>query len=174
METQRKDYAMRTIILAASAALTLGGPALADGPHRFGGGVNYWVALKDIKVDDIDDKGFSHLVTYQYRGSLWGLGLDAEMLPDRFGRDAYAGQAYLIVGSGLYGAAGVGIVRTGGDFADDPFFVFRAGIDLELLPSLRLDINAQYRFNETADLKDDDRDIDTNTLFLGAALRLAF
>lgn len=165
---------MRTAWLAWLVAIGMFGSAMAQGSHRIGGGVNYWVALDDIEIDDIDEDGFSYLVSYQYRGRLLGLGLDAEMLPDRFGEDAYAGQAYLIVGAGIYAAAGIGIVHTDGDFADDPFFSLRAGLDIEVLPSLRLDISAQYRFNDETDLEDSDTNIDTDTLFLGAALRLAF
>ena len=56
---------------------------------------------------------------------------------------------------------------------NEPFFALRAGLNLELLPRIFVDISANYRFNDTAELKDEDTDIDTDTIFLGAALRFA-
>ena len=166
---------MKTRILAVALALGAAAAWGAEGAGvRFGGGVNYWVALDDIDVKDVDDSGFSYLLSLQFRGEWAGLGLDAEMLPDRFGEDAYAGQAYLLLGKTLYAGAGIGMNYTDGDFADEPFFSLRAGLDFELLPRLNLDIYANYRFNDKAQFEDSDTDIDTDTVFLGAALRLAF
>ena len=42
-----------------------------------------------------------------------------------------------------------------------------------MLPSLYADLSVNYRFNDEADLEDDDRNIDTDTLFLGAAVRFS-
>jgi hypothetical protein len=156
-------------VLVATAA-----PTDARAELRIGAGVNYWVMLDDIEVDDIDESGFSYLATLQLRGDLLGLGVDVELMPDRFGEDVYSGQAYLIVGKGIYGAAGIGIDSVDGEFADDPFFSLRLGLDLELLTGLHLDISANYRFNEKTNLDDLPDTIDTDTIFLGAALRLAF
>ena len=166
---------MKKAMLALLLALGAAGAWGAEGSGvRFGAGANYWVALDDIDVKDVDDSGFSYLLSLQYRGEWAGIGLDAEMLPDRFGEDSYAGQAYLLLGKTLYAGAGVGLNYTDGKFADDPFFSLRAGLDLELLPRLHLDIYANYRFNDKAQFEDSETDIDTDTVFLGAALRLGF
>lgn len=166
---------MRILRWLVLAGLIVGAAAWSDeGRFRLGAGANYWVALDDIDVDDVDENGFSYLVSLQLRNEMAGLGLDAEMMPERFGKDAYAGQVYFILGKGVYAGAGIGMNLVDGEFASEPFYSLRAGIDLELLPSLHLDISANYRFNDTADLKDDDREIDTDTIFLGACLRLAF
>ncbi|MFP4353243.1 MAG: hypothetical protein ACLFRP_09220 [Puniceicoccaceae bacterium] len=165
---------MRKAISAALAASVIAAySGFAAGEHRIGAGANYWVTLDDLDVDDIDDSGFSYLVTYQYRDGLWGLELNAEFLPDRFGENAWAPEAYLIFGDSIYAAAGIGIVHTDGDFESSPFYALRAGFDLEIFSGLHLDISANYRFNDTADLSDSDTRIDTDTVFLGAALRLA-
>lgn len=148
-------------------------PALAGGAHRIGVGANYWTAVEDIDESDVDEDGFSYLASYQYRPGILGFEIDAEMLPDRYGEDTYAPQAYVILGKGLYAAAGAGILLVDNEWADDPFYSFRAGLELELLPSLYVDINANYRFNETTDLEASTTDIDTDTVFLGAAVRLA-
>jgi opacity protein-like surface antigen len=141
--------------------------------HRIGVGVNYWFALDDLD-SDIDENGFSYLASYQWRPSVIGLQLDFEMLPDRFGEDAYAPAAYVIFGKAIYAAAGVGIVNQDGDWADDPFFALKAGLDLNILANLYVDIAVSYRFDADTQLDDAVDDISTDTLFLGAALRLGF
>jgi opacity protein-like surface antigen len=145
----------------------------ASGNHRIGVGANYWVALDDLD-SDIDDDGFSYLVTYQFRAGLLGLQLDAEILPDRFGEDAYAPAAYLVLGGAIYAAAGAGIINQDDEWADDPFYAFKVGLDMELAPNVFLDIAGSYRFDSETDLDDAVDDIDTDTVFLGAALRMAF
>jgi len=163
---------MKKLTLLTLLLLLCCTPALAD--HRIGGGVNYWVAIDDIHVDDIDKNGLSYLASYQYRATLIGLQADVEFLPDLFGENAVAPAAYLLIGSAIYGAAGVGIVNYDGEWADDPFFALKVGLDLEVLPSIYLDISGSFRFSSKYDLGDAVDAIDTDTVFLGAAVRLGF
>ena len=167
---ERKMTIFRVVLVLF---LLLAYPAAnASAEHRLGGGVNYWVMLDDID-DGFDDKGLSYLVSYQYWAGLLGVELDVELLPDRLDETAVAPQAYLLVGKGIYGGAGIGIINSGGDFADKPFFALKAGVNLELLPSTFVDISANYRFSDKEDLNDDNKNIDTDTVFLGAAFRFA-
>lgn len=169
---------MKIRMIAAVCAVLVGAGISAraevETPHRLGGGVNYWTALDDIDVHDIDDDGFGYVLSYQYKPELLGIGVDVEMLPDRFGEDSFAPQAYLLVGGVIYAGAGIGIIYADEDFAEDPFYSFRAGLDLEVVPQLHLDIYGQYRFESGEDIAADDseKNIDTDTIFLGAALRL--
>ncbi|NCA82402.1 MAG: hypothetical protein EOM72_06605 [Opitutae bacterium] len=144
-----------------------------DNAHRIGVGANYWMALDDLD-EDFDDNGLSYLASYQYWPTLIGLQADVEFLPDMFGEDAIAPAAYLLLGKAIYAAAGVGIVNQDGEWADDPFFALKVGLDLEVLPSLYLDISGSYRFNSEVDLEDAFDAIDTDTVFLGAAVRIGF
>lgn len=169
---------MKIRMIAAVCAVLVGAGlsarADADTPHRLGAGVNYWTVLDDIDVHEIDDDGFGLVLSYQYKPDLFGFGVDLEILPDRFGDDSFAPQAYVLVGGLIYAGAGIGIVHDGDDFADDPFFSFRAGVDIELVPRLHLDIYGQYRFESRHDLhtdKDNEERIDTDTIYLGAAVR---
>lgn len=143
--------------------------------HRIGGGVNYWVALEDIEVGDnkLDDDGLAFFGSYQYWPGLFGLEVDVEFLPDRFGESAVSPQAYLLLGKGIYAGVGIGTTYTDSDFVDDPFFALKAGFNLELLPGIYADIYGNYRFNDTADFDNEDSDIDTDTVFLGVAVRIA-
>jgi len=159
------------LVIVVLVSMT-GSPVLAA-DHRIGGGLNYWVALDDVDISDVDDDGFSYLVSYQYWPGLLGLEVDLEILPDRFGETAVAPQAFVLIGRNVYGGAGIGMQYRDGDFADEPFFAFRAGLNLELLPGVWGDFYATYRFNDATDLDNEHTDIDTDTVFLGAMVRLA-
>lgn len=150
-------------------------PAVAQS-QRIGFGAHYWVTVDDVEVDNIDEDGLSYLVSYQFGAdTMTKFELGLEVFPDGFAgttETTYAPQAFLLFGSALYGGVGVGINYADGDFADDPFYALRAGLDLELAPSLFLDINGNYQFLEW-DSKAFDN-IDTDTVTLGASLRIGF
>jgi hypothetical protein len=150
--------------------------AEAEVHHRIGGGVHYWTALDDIDVDDVDESGFAYVISYQLRpASLIKFGVDLEILPEEFGGapdPVYAPQAYVIIGAGIYAGLGIGGYYTDGEFAEDPFYTLRAGLDFCILPKFYLDINVNYRFEEWDDIKTVDEDVSSDTLTLGAALRL--
>ncbi|MHB1349952.1 MAG: hypothetical protein ACYCYR_08775 [Desulfobulbaceae bacterium] len=165
---------MRMILTALLiAGLGLFCSDLWAGEHRIGGGANYWVTVDDLDDDDLDESGLSYFLSYQQWWNFLGLEADLELLPDRFGETAFAPQAYLLFGGTLYGGAGIGLMNIDGDFADEPFFALRAGLNLELLPGTFLDLSANYRFNDSEELEDERTDIDADTVFLGAALRFA-
>lgn len=146
------------------------------GNHQIGIGAHYWQTLDDIDIGDIDEDGVSWLVSYQYRPTLLGLGLDVEAREFSFlGKDEtlYEPQAYVILGGIIYVAGGVGGYYYDGEFAEDPFYFGRAGIDIQIL-MVHLDIHAIYRFEEWSNFDDAVDGIDTDTLSLGAAIRLEF
>ena len=154
--------------------LCIGGAVSQAQDHQFSAGMHYWKVIDDIDVTNMDDDGFSYFFHYRYR--FYGpmrIELGLERLPDRFGAAAYAPQAFLIAGNRIYAGAGVGAIYTDSSFADEPFFAIKAGVALPLLLWLRLDLSAQYRFNDFADLRDEDRKIGTDTVFLGGALRFS-
>lgn len=162
-------------LIAAMGLLVLAGSALAEGDHRVGVGAHYWTTVDDIDVRDVDEDGVSWLLSYQYWPSVFGVEAAVEWFESGFAgsdEDVYAPQAYLLVGSLLYGAVGIGGYYSDGDWADNPFYAFRAGLNLQLLPRLFLDINANYRFEDWEGLEGSD--IDSDTITLGAVARMAF
>lgn len=161
----------KLLTMAMVAGMLVFAGSLQAGEHRIGAGANYWVALDDIDSDEADDDGFSYLLSYQHWWDFLGVEVDMEILPDRFGESASAPEAYILLGGTIYGGVGMGLVRSGGSFADDPFYALRAGLNLELLPSVYVDISANYRFNDSTQFENDETDIDTDTVFLGAAVR---
>lgn len=174
-----KAMAVVAGMIAVGAGLS---PAMAAGgadvrPHRVGVGAVYWRAVEDVDINNVDQDGVSWMGSYQYRPGWVGAEVGVEAFGEGFGGASdtvLAPQAYLILGKGLYAAAGVGTYYTDGEFSNRPFYGLRAGLDAEILPFLRIDLNANYRFDDWANLSDSARDIGTDTVMLGAALRLAF
>ena len=161
------------------AGAVLAAPAASE-RHRIGGGVHYWRTVEELDAADfdVDEDGIAWLVSYQYlAGEYFKLELDVEFLPADFvgiQDDTLAPQAFALLGAGLYGGLGVGTFYTDSNFADDPFYVIRAGFDIEVLPAVRLDINANYHFADFDSISDVDDNVDTDTVTLGAMLRIAF
>ncbi len=145
--------------------------------HRIGGGVHYWLSIDDIEEDDVDENGLAFILSYQYQmAGFFKLEGNLEFLDEGYaGSDelVLSPQLYFLIGRGLYGGVGIGINYSAGEFADDPFFALRAGVDFEILPSIFLDIHANYRF-EKWDFEKIEEDIDTDTITLGAIVRFEF
>lgn len=147
---------------------------------QLGVGAHYWRTLDDIKDGgQFDDDGVAYMATVQLGwNDFVKFEGDLEVFPDGFAGtedSAYAPQAYLIVGSTIYAGLGVGTVYSS-DFEDDvtdPFYVLRAGLNLELLPNIFLDVNANYHFLEWEEIEGVEDDIDSDTVILGAAVRVA-
>ncbi len=141
--------------------------------NRVGAGFSY-CQFVSTPGEDGDESGLSFNASYQRRGDLLGVELAAELFPYRLDGDAWAPQAYLLVGSGIYAGLGVGIMSVDGKWADAPFIALRAGWNFEIRSNIFLDISASYRFAEDERLEDEEIDIDADTFSLGAAVRFGF
>jgi opacity protein-like surface antigen len=152
--------------------------ARAESGDLFGVGANYWTMLDNIDVHSIDNNGFSWLLTYQFNlAPLFKFETDVEMFPEGFQgvpSASYAPEVYLVIGSWIYGAVGAGILYADNEFADDPFYALRAGLDFELVPQVHLDLNLNYRFAEWTTKDAITEDISADTMMLGAAVRIEF
>lgn len=157
-------------MLAFAMLLTCGA---ARAENRVGAGVHYWQFLS-TPGEDGDESGLSFFASYQRRGGLLSLELAVELFPYRLDGDAWAPQAYLLIGSGLYAGIGVGIMNVDGEWADDPFLAVRAGMNFEVRSGIFLDISASYRFSPNERLEEQGIDIDADTVSLGAAVRFRF
>ncbi len=166
----------RVVVATGVLALALGGTVQAQTSSRIGLGFHYWKALKDVSANDVDENGLGWLISYKLvPSSLLNFQADVEMLPDGYAgsdKKVFAPQISVIAGSSFYGAVGIGMLYSDGDFADDPFYALRVGADMELLPRLFADVNVNYRF-ENWDYSDVESNIDMDTLTLGAVIRLA-
>ena len=169
-----------TLLVASMGLLGMAAAALAQEQkwqNQLGVGVHYWTTVKNIDVNDVDKNGFSYLAMYQLHYGWVGIEADVEWFQKGFGgaeKDVFQPQAYFILGKVVYAAAGIGGYFTDGKFADKPFYAFRVGLDIPLFSILHLDINANYRFENWDDLSTAGKSVDTDTITLGAAARLAF
>jgi hypothetical protein len=150
------------IITAAIACLLPGLTTDAAAGSSLGGGVHYLKNLGDIEENGFDTNAFSILGSYQWAGPLLKLEADVEYVFDFFGTDegAWMPQAYVLVGGLIYGGAGIGTTYFDGDWASDPFYNLRGGVNLSL-GGMGLDVFATYLFwsdEELEDLTNDDWD----------------
>ena len=168
-------YALASIVVLLSVSLA---PVTAETHYEVGVGAHYWRTLHDLDLDGVEEDGVAWYASLQIvPAALLRFEFDLEMLPEKFagGRDnVVAPAAYVVVGTGIYGALGIGGYYSDGSFEDDPFYAVRAGLVIELLPSLHIDINANYRVNEWEAVRQIDENLDTDTITLGAAARLQF
>ncbi|MBN1424301.1 hypothetical protein JXA88_07075 [Candidatus Fermentibacteria bacterium] len=174
----------RTIGVAAwLAVVVLITPAHAQGHHKIGAGLHYWKTIDEIDVETLEgasikDNGVSWILSYQYSSNpLVTFEADILIMPETYGAAesgyrVWGPQAMILVGPMIYGGIGVGIYRAGDEWAPNPFFPLRVGVDLEILPKICLDINANYRI-EKWNMHYTEEDIDTDTVTLGAVVRLS-
>jgi len=164
--------------LACMVAAPCATRGASDTLHYLGIGVQYWQTVEDIKLTDVDEDGFSWILTYQMKPArLLKVEVDLEMMPDDYaGSDdtVVAPQAYILLGTGIYAGLGAGFYLADGKIEEDPFLALRAGLCSELFPSLFIDFSANYRFDQWSDLNNSGTDVDTDTVTLGFAARLEF
>lgn len=150
----------------------------AEAEVRVGGGIHYWTAVGNIEVNNINitDNGTSFLGSVQFvPGGLFKLEGNLEYFTEGFGganAGAIAPQAFVLLGSGLYGGLGIGVTYND-ELQDskwsDPFYIARVGLDIEVLPKIHLDVNANYQFNSFTQIDGANKD----SITLGAIARIA-
>lgn len=149
---------------------------VAAAEKRLGFGARYFRTIDDLDdegFDDIEDDGYSLVGSLQIapRG-LFSFLFDLEYFEDGYGgasADTLSPQALVVIGHGLYAGVGVG-VNYSDDLPDelsDPFYIARAGFQMELVPRIFLDINANYHANAFEALDE----ADTDAVTLGALVR---
>lgn len=167
--------AYKWLVFGVALMIAFTTTSFAQKNSRLGVGANYWTAVDDIEWDEFEDDGISYFASYQYWPSLFGFEIAGEYRPDGVGdEDIYAPQVFLLVGQAFYAGAGVGINYANSEWADDPFYALKAGLNLELVPAIYLDIFATYRFSDFDEVGFGDDEIDTDTVYLGAAVRFGF
>lgn len=159
-----------TLVLAAGAV------APARGETLLGVGVHSWRTVSDVRREgfgNIQRSGVSYLLSYQIHPiPLLRFELDGEYFPKGFGGSAHSAispQAFVLVGSFIYGGLGVGTIYSS-SFSNnfsDPFYIARVGLSIHPLPRVHLDVNGNYEFHAFNQLKG----VSTGTVTLGALVR---
>ena len=127
-----------------------------------------------------DVVGYSRLIRADEEGTLLALRALREKLIDPKIKE-HRGRTVKLMGDGMLVefASVVDAVACSVDVqqalavrnSSGPGIVFRVGINLEILPQLWLDVNGNYQFTAFESIKTIDKDIDTDTVTLGAMLR---
>lgn len=172
---------MRKLIVAAMAAvlLTQGVNAATRDDFELGIGATYWYSIDEAKDKSFDRDGLGWMLSSRFSLSrVFSLGLEVEQSPDNFvflDEKLYLPSAYAIIGDGIYCGLGVGTYYYDGDFYGDVWYALRAGFKLPIISRLLvLDVNVNYRVEDWHGIKKAEDNVDTDTLMVGAALRLVF
>jgi len=148
------------IALAAMMLPALAGNALAGA--SLGAGVHYLHNLGEIEESGFENNSYSVLGSLLWSGPMLKFEAQLEYMFDMMGTDegAFLPQAYALIGGMIYGGLGIGLVNFDGEWADNPFYNLRAGVNLPL-GGLGLDAYATYQFwsdDQLEDLTGDDLD----------------
>ena len=172
---------MRKGLFAAVAAslFITAVPAASAGGFEIGIGANYWYSIDEAKDNSFDRDGLGWMVSSRIPlAKFLAIGLEVEQTPDNFmflDEKLYMPAAYVILGRGVYVGLGAGTYYYDSEFYSDVWYALRAGLEVPILTdSLKLDINVNYRVEEWGGIKDAGDNIDSNTLMVGAAIRLVF
>ena len=145
------------LVLAVVIGLvTVCGTARAG--SSIGAGIHYLRTLGDITDDgaiDLNQDSFSLLASYKTSMGLIKLDGQVEYIFDYLGTDEpmWVPSAWALIGSTIYGGAGIGIGHTDGDWQTNPFYALRAGVEVPL-GGMALDTYASYQFQSGAELED--------------------
>ncbi len=165
--------------IAVSMAVTEALAAYRGAGFELGAGATYWYSIDEAKDQSFDRDGLGWMLSSRIPLSdFFAIGLEVEQSPDNFvflDKHLYLPSAYAILGDGIYGAIGLGTYYYDGDFYGDVWYALRAGFKVPILAnSLVLDVNVNYRVENWDGIKDATDNVDTDTLMIGAALRLVF
>ena len=166
---------MKSCILRLLVVVACSFAVGAQAETSLGLGARYFQTIDSLEKP-FEESGLAPLISLRTDlGALLRLQVDGVLYPEGYAGsrdDVFSPQAFLLLGSGLYAGLGVGTLYANSDFADSPFFIARAGLDIALFPGLHLDINANYEFAEWDGINELDENVDTDTVTLGAALRI--
>ena len=160
-----------TLLVVGSVVATAGAASAAGA--SIGGGIHYLHNVSNIDDNGIDLDKDSIGIVGSLMGGLAFLNLEGqvEYISNYAGSDEsmWIPQAWALVGSTLYGGAGIGIGNFDGEWQDDPFYALRAGVNLPL-GAVGLDMYGTYHFWND-DAFDDVNNEDLDSVTFAALLR---
>ena len=166
----RRSIVFLALILLLSAAAA--GPVGAE--LYIGGGIEYLRTLGDIKdEDEFDPNALGFIVSLLGDAGPIRLEGDLEWIPDfgGTGENLIQPQAYAMIGTLIYGGAGIGTGYFDGEWWEEPFYALRAGANLKLA-GIDLDVFALYRFLD-AEVLEELGESDLDSITFGAMIRFS-
>lgn len=153
------------------------GVEIARAEASLGVGYRHFFTVDELEKP-FKENGYGGYINWRMQWTEWLGGL----LELAFYEDGYAGtsneplapQAFLLLGGPLYLGAGVGILYSKSDFADSPFWVVRAGYEGVLTEWFLFDVTVSYEFSEWNGVNKVDERFESDTVVVGAGLRVLF
>lgn len=143
----------RSLIATLSLIAVIGIATPAVALPQMGIGLHYLRTLEEINTGgDVSQNDFSVFGSITIPVAIIKIEGDLEWVPDYLGSDKSLWQpsAYAFLKLGLiYGGAGIGIGYLDGDWASNPWYGIRAGLEFGLA-GLALDGFASYRFQSAS------------------------
>lgn len=167
----------RSLIAALSLSLiVVVGTAAPAAAAQFGVGLNYLHTLEDLgdvdSTNDFSQDDFSIFGSVTVPVALVRIEGDLEWVPGYLGGDSdlWQPQVYAFLPLGLlYGGIGMGIGHLDGNWASNPFYALRAGIEFGL-GGLAADAFLTYRL-QSANFGEASENLDLDALILGAQVK---
>ncbi|RKZ12252.1 hypothetical protein DRQ53_03780 [bacterium] len=156
-------------ILSLIAVIGIAAPAVAA--PQLGAGLHYLHTLEDFG-EGFSQHDFSIFGSVTLPVAMLRVEGDVEWIPDYLGGDNSLWQpsAYAFLPLGLiYGGAGIGIGYLDGEWASNPWYGLRAGVEFGL-GGLALDGFLSYRF-QSANFGSEIGNLDLDALTLGAQVK---
>ena len=162
----------RTMVLAIAALCVLFAASASRVEFRLGGGIHYLKTVGDIAdAPEFDSNAFNIVASAQMTIPLFKFEGDVEWVDDYggSGESLLLPQVFVLVGGMLYGGVGIGTGYIDSKWFNAPFYALRAGVDIPLGP-VSVDVNANYRFMDTAVFEDAGTE-DFDSITFGAIVR---
>ena len=166
------------IAVAIAAVMAVAVSAHAKS-FEIGAGATYWYSIDEAKDKSFDRDGLGYSASCEiYLTDYLALALEVERTPENFvflEKELYLPAAYVVLGDGVYIGLGAGTYYYDSDFVDDYWYALRGGFKIPFFGGgLVLDVNVNYRSENWDDIKEVTEKVGSETLMVGAALRLAF
>jgi len=143
------------LVMTAMISTMVTGSAMALG-GSLGAGLHYLRNLGDIDNNtDLSKDSFGLIGSYMFSVPVVKLEAQAEYIFNYAGSDnsMFIPSGWALLGSLIYGGAGIGIGHIDGEWQSDPFYALRAGVNLPLM-AFTLDVYGTYNFWNNDDIKD--------------------
>lgn len=143
---------MRRTLSVLTLCFLVAGFVTSAHATQFGAGLHYQRSVGDFDVDDLDKNDFTIFGSVTVPVALVKVEGDLELTPDYLGTDntLFQPAAYGLLDLGLaYGGVGIGIGYLDGEWATNPFYALRGGVELGL-GGLAVDGFLEYRFQSAS------------------------
>lgn len=171
----RSDLDMKKFLILLLCAAAFAPSVRAE--SSLGVGLRYF-QMTDSLPKPFKDRGGGGFINWRTYFTDWfGAMAEVDVYVDGFAgtrNEVLSPQAFLVLGRPVYAAVGGGYLFCDGDLSDDPFLALRLGAQGPLTTWFMYDISVSYEFAEWSGVNDVDDRFESDTVVIGAGLRVLF